>query len=247
MAMSFSPLLTIVLLGVSGAVVGSFVGLVSLRLPAGEPVALARSRCGGCHRRLRPTELIPLVGFVARRGRCATCHTTIPWRYPATETAAVAIGVAGALLLPLPEAAAAAILGWTLLLLAILDLEHFWLPSAITASLAATGLVATVLLAPAAVPGHLFGAVAGYASLALVAASYKAVRRRTGLGRGDARLFAAAGAWLGWQALPLVLALASLGGLFAALLVWRRGLTATTRLPFGTCLAPAIWAAYLLG
>lgn len=159
---------------------------------------------------------------------------------------AAAIGVVAALL-PGWQALAAALLGWTLLLLAIVDLAHFRLPSAVTLPLAAAGLGATLLLAPAALGDHLIGAVAGFASLAAVAAAYKRLRGRTGLGGGDARLFAAAGAWLGWQALPLVLALASVGGLAAALLVWRRRLTATTRLPFGTCLAPAIWAVYLLG
>lgn len=235
-----------VLFGSTGAVVGSFVALVSLRWPRGEAFALDRSRCRGCATRLSPVDLVPVVSWLGLRGRCRTCAARIPLRYPAVETGAAAIGVAAAIAVPGAGAAiTVAGLGWTLLLLALLDGEHFWLPSAVTWPLVAVGFGVTAWLDPAALPAHAIGAVAGWASLAGVAAIYKAVRGRVGLGGGDARLFAASGAWLGWTALPLVLGTAAVAGLVVALLLWRRGLTATMRLPFGVFLAVATWVAAL--
>ncbi len=227
-------------LAVAGAAVGSFVALVADRWPAGRPVVWARSACDGCGAVLGPGELVPLAGFVAARGRCRRCGVAIPWRYPAIEAAAAAIGAASALAAAPPAAAAVAALGWALLLLVLLDARHLWLPSAVTWPLAAAGLLATAALDPAALADHAIGAAAGYLSLALVAAAYRRLRGRVGLGGGDAKLFAAAGAWLGWTALPLVLGSAAVAGLVVALLLHRR-LTLATRLPFGVFLAPAIW------
>ncbi|MGI4880144.1 MAG: prepilin peptidase [Janthinobacterium lividum] len=244
--MAGDPLSSTILLGVAGAAVGSFIGLVSLRLPAGEPVLFGRSRCGGCGRTLGAGELVPLLSYLLQRGRCRRCGSRIAWRYPAIEAAAALVGVVAGTVLAGPAAVAAAVLGWWLLLLAILDAEHFWLPSVLTLPLVVAGLGATWLLDPAGLGDHVAGAVAGFASLAGLAAVYLALRRRTGLGGGDARLFAAAGAWLGWLPLPLVLAVAAIAGLLAAVTIWRRDLTATTRLPFGTFLAAATWLVYLV-
>lgn len=242
------PSILAAILGVVGAVVGSFVSLVSVRLPAGRPIALARSACASCGAVLGPVELVPLLSFMLQRGRCRRCSAAIAWRDPAVEAAAAAIGVIAALAVADPRAAAAvAALGWALLLLALLDAEHFWLPSAVTLPLVAAGLGVTAWLAPDESAGHAIGAAAGYLSLASVAAAYKAIRGRVGLGGGDAKLFAASGAWLGWAALPLVLLAAALSGIVVALLLWRRGITATTRLPFGVFLAAATWIVALAG
>jgi len=235
------PLLRLLLLGTVGAVVGSFVNLVALRWPAGEPIALARSACRGCGATLTPGELIPLVSFAVQGGRCRQCGSGIAWRYPAVELAAAAVGCIAAATVPWPAASVVAALGWALLLLVLLDAEHFWLPSAVTWPLTAAGLLATGWLVPAEVPGHVIGAAVGYVSLTLVAVLYRHLRGRDGLGGGDPKLFAAAGAWLGWTALPTVLGAAAVSGLLTGLLLWGRGITGTTRLPFGVFLAPAIW------
>jgi leader peptidase (prepilin peptidase)/N-methyltransferase len=240
-------LLTAVLFAVAGTVAGSFVALVSLRWPAGRPFLVARSACDACGAELGAAELVPLVSFAVQRGRCRRCGGRIARRHLAVEVAGAAIGAASVLVVPCPDAVAVAMLGWTLLLLALLDLEHFWLPSAVTWPLAAAGLAATAALHPEALADHAIGVVAGYASLALAAAGYKALRGRDGLGGGDAKLFAAAGAWLGWAALPLVLGSAAVAGLIVALLLWGRGVTAATRLPLGVFLAAAIWVVALAG
>jgi len=242
------PSLFAVLLGVVGAVAGSFVALVAIRLPAGRPIALARSACAACGAVLGPGELIPLISFAVQRGQCRRCGAAISWRDPAVEAAAVAIGVVAALAVADPRmAAAVAVLGWALLLLALLDADHFWLPSAVTLPLVIAGLAVAAWLAPADLADRAIGAVAGYLCLAGVAAAYKAVRGRVGLGGGDAKLFAASGAWLGWAALPVVLLAAALSGIVVALLLWRRGITATTRLPFGVFLAAATWVVAVAG
>jgi leader peptidase (prepilin peptidase)/N-methyltransferase len=236
------------MLGSAGAIVGSFLGLVSLRMPAGEPVALSRSRCAGCSRALGTADLVPLLSYALFGGRCRTCKSPIDPRYPAMELASVAIGVLSAGMFANEQAVAAALLGWWLLLLALLDVEHYWLPDRLTYPLMALGLGSAAYFGSPAIVDSAIGAVLGFTLMAVVAMTYKRLRGRHGLGGGDWKLFAAAGAWLGWYVLPLVLLIASLGGLAAALILhWRKAALLEQRLPFGAFLAPAIWLLYLAG
>ena len=235
------------LFAINGAAVGSFLGLVSLRYPRGQSLALGRSRCSNCGRTLGPLDLVPILSFAALGGRCRSCKAAIERRYPIIEASAAAIGAASALLFPGWQALAAATLGWWLLLLALLDLEHYWLPDRLTYPLILLGLAATALFTPALLLHHVIGAALGFLLLWSVATFYHALRGRHGLGGGDAKLFAGAGAWLGWYDLPLVLLGAAGTGLAAALVLHRKGPGfLTKRLPFGTFLAPAIWIVYLV-
>jgi leader peptidase (prepilin peptidase)/N-methyltransferase len=233
--------MTVALFAAIGAVVGSFVALVARRWPTGRPIAFARSACESCAAILGPLELVPVVSYAVQRGRCRRCSAAIGAREPAIELGAAAIGAVAAALVPWPAAGAFAALGWTLVLLALLDAEHFWLPATVTWPLAFAGLAATAMLRPDDLADHVLGAVIGWGSLTLVAAMYYRLRGRIGLGGGDAVLFAASGAWLGWAALPLVLGSAAVAGIAVALLLCGRGVTATTRLPFGVFLAAATW------
>ena len=234
------------LFAIAGAAVGSFLGLVSLRLPKGEEWVLGRSHCSGCGRTLRARDLVPLLSFALLRGRCRTCVVTVERRYPAIEGAAALVGLVSALALPGWEAVAGAVLGWWLLLLAVLDVEHYWLPDRLTWPLAGLGLVATLIFAPSLVIDHAIGAAVGFALLWGVAAAYRQLRGRHGLGGGDSKLFAAAGAWVGWADLPLVLLAAAATALVAAIILHARDKDfLTKRLPFGAFLAPAIWGVYL--
>jgi leader peptidase (prepilin peptidase)/N-methyltransferase len=234
------------LLAAVGAASGSFLALVSLRYPRGEAFALGRSACSTCGRTLGPLDLVPILSFALLRGRCRTCKAPIERRYPVVEAMAAVIGAASALFIPGWQALAAALLGWWLLLLAMLDLEHYWLPNRLTYPLILFGLCATALFTPALLLHHLTGAAVGFLLLWGVAALYRALRGRHGLGGGDAKLFAAAGAWLGWYDLPLVL-LGAAGTALAASLVLhsRKPDFLAKRLPFGTFLAPAIWIVYV--
>lgn len=230
--------------------VGSLLGVLIRRLPAGRPVLWARSACERCSHPLGPADLVPLVSYLALRGRCRHCGAPIPAFHLGIELAAIAVALSavvsgddGACLW------AGCVLGWTLLTLAWIDAEHLSLPDALTLPLVLAGLLATWLLAPAAIPDHALGAAVGWLALWAVAAGYRLARGREGLGQGDAKLLAASGAWLGWQALPWVMLLAALGGLAWAIGQRVRGyrLSAASVLPFGPWLAAATWLLWLLG
>ncbi len=139
-------------------------------------------------------------------------------------------------------------LGWTLLALAWIDWEHFWLPDVLTLPLLVAGLVATWLLSRPATVDHALAALVAYAGLRGLGVLYARLRRREGIGQGDAKLLAAGGAWLGLAALPSLLLLSALLGLAAAGIARLRGrhVDAATALPFGPPLAAAIWLLWLL-
>lgn len=245
-----TPVIPALTLGGLGLILGSFLGLVSLRLPRGEGVIQGRSRCGGCGATLAPWRLVPVVSFLISRGRCVDCDGSIPLRYPLMELAGAAIGVWAALTQPAaPEAALTALLGWQLLLIAVIDAEHFRLPDALTLPLLATGGLAAFLLDHSALLDAVLGAAVGFSSLWLLAFAYRRLRGREGLGDGDPILLAAGGAWVGWIGLPSVLVWASAAGLsvVAARLLIGRGVSGGDRLPFGPCLAVGIWLTWLLG
>lgn len=237
-------------LGGSGLLVGSFLGLVSLRLPRGEGVVGGRSRCRGCDRPLGPWRLIPLLSYAISGGRCAGCGAAIPVRYPAMEVGCAAIGVCAALSQPtLAAALLTALLGWQLLLIAVVDGENFWLPDALTLPLLGTGVVAAVVLGRLSLADSIAGAAVGFGGLWLIGRAYRRVRGREGLGGGDPILLAAGGAWVGWIGLPSVLLWAALSGLsvVAARLLTGGRVSGSDRLPFGVFLAAGVWLTWLLG
>jgi leader peptidase (prepilin peptidase)/N-methyltransferase len=139
--------------------------------------------------------------------------------------------------------------GWSLLALALIDWQRMRLPDLLTLPLLAVGLAMTVLEMPGELLSSIIGAFAGYAALRLIDWGYRGLRGREGLGQGDAKLLAAGGAWLGWEALPWVVLLAAGLGLALALFERARGvaLTRETALPFGPALALAIWIVRLHG
>lgn len=231
-----------------GLVAGSFLATLAIRWPEARGVATGRSACDACGQPLRWFELVPLLSFVAQRGRCRRCGGRIDPRHPLIEIAAALVGAAAAIAAPGLAGLAGALFGWLLLTLATLDVEHHWLPDRLTIPLAAAGLaVGAAGLSPPLVD-RLIGAVAGFGALWLIATAYRLLRGRIGLGGGDPKLFGAIGAWLGWQMLPFVLLLAALAGLTAIVAMRLRGatVTATTRLPFGALLAVAAFPVWLV-
>lgn len=241
--------------------VGSFLGVLIRRLPRGEPVALARSRCERCGRALGSSELVPLLSYIALGGRCRTCRGRIGAFHPAVELAALAVALWAVLAAPDPAAHPAALwadcaLGWTLLALAWIDWEHMRLPDALTLPLVPVGLLATLWLGPGPDPDgatdHALAATLGYAGFRAVELLYRRLRGRDGLGQGDAKLAAAAGAWVGLDGLGPVVLIAALAGLATGLLrAMRRpgtlGDTLGAPVPFGPCLALATWVVRLHG
>ena len=227
---------------VAGLLAGSFLGTLVVRLPAGVTLG-GRSRCDGCRRRLGVAELVPLVSWIAVRGRCRGCTGAINAVHPIMEGGCAL--VAGAALAVAPDwtGVAGAVFGWLLLALALLDLRHFWLPDALVAPVAGLGLLA----GPLPLADRAAGGVAGFVSLWVLAAGYRALRGREGMGRGDPKLFGAIGLWCGWQLLPIVALGACVVGLAAVGIaaLGGRSVTGATALPFGALLAIAAFPAWL--
>jgi leader peptidase (prepilin peptidase) / N-methyltransferase len=227
--------------------VGSFLGVVIERLPAGRPILLSRSTCDACGATLGGRDLVPLVSWLWQRGRCAYCRAELGTFYPIIELAAVAVAVSAAAVLSGWLLLASCALGWTLLTLAAIDQRHFLLPDVLTLPLIPAGLAVAYAIEPALLPGHVLGALAGFAAFALIAVAYRRLRSREGLGLGDAKLLAGAGAWLGWQALPSVVIIGAISALALAGAAAGGKLTVTTRIAFGSHLALAFWLVWLFG
>lgn len=237
-----------ILLGVLGAVFGSFIATLAIRWPQGRSVATGRSACDGCDRTLTAAELIPLISFVALRGRCGNCGARIAPGHLVTELTGATIGIVAGLVAPGFEGVAGAICGWLLLALGAIDLAAFWLPDRLTVTLAIAALIGGAAGFAPDLTDRLIGGAGGFAALWLIAIFYRQIRGRTGLGGGDPKLFGAIGLWLGWRALPVVLLIASLAGvaIVLAMAVAGRRSTATDRLPLGTLLAIAAFFCWAL-
>jgi len=230
--------------------IGSFAGVLIQRLPEGRPVGLVRSSCEHCGVALQARDMVPLLSYLWQRGKCRHCGMAIDRFHPAVEMAAVGIALWAILADPDPGRLwADCLLGWTLLTLGWIDWRWMLLPDVLTLPLLLAGLLLTWWLEPWSLGGHAAGAACGYLALRGVAWCYRAVRGREGIGAGDAKLLAAAGAWLGLAALPVVVLLAALLGLATAgvLALTGRRLHASTALPFGPCLAAATWLVWLYG
>lgn len=229
--------------------IGSFLGVLALRLPGNRPVALSRSACDHCGHVLAVADLVPIASYLFLRGRCRYCHARIGGFVLAIEGAALAVAIWAALETAGWVIAMSCVFGWMLLLLAVIDWRVQLLPDVITLPLLLTGLAAAAFLDRDHMVDHLIGALAGFAVFALAALVYRLLRGREGLGLGDAKLLAGIGAWISWIGLPTVVLWGSVLGLAFALAraVMGRGLSLSDRLPFGTFLAAGGWLVWLYG
>ncbi len=240
-----------IILLLAAPAIGSFLGTLVLRLPDGEPVVAGRSRCPSCNATLAVRDLVPIFSWISSWGRCRHCGAPLGLFYPAIELASLAVAVWSIAVFPGALAWVSAGLGWTLLTLAEIDRRHFYLPDVLVLPLIPAGLAVVWVWAPQQIAMAAIGAVAGFLLLAGVRWLYGRLRRREGLGLGDAKLFAAAGAWTTLAGLPSVLLYAALGGLATAGLLSLRASPhrpkADTALPFGPFLALGIWLVWSFG
>ena len=230
-----------------GLIIGSFLATLIVRWPDGRSVVTGRSSCDQCGHQLRAHELIPVASFILQGGKCGRCGATIARDHIAIELAAALIGGLALFAAPNAEGLAGAAFGWLLLALAALDIKHHWLPDRLTAILAVSGLIASLLIVSPPLPDRLIGGLAGFVSLALVAWGYRMIRGREGLGGGDPKMLGGIGCWLGWTGLPLVILGASLVGIIVAI-AWRlrgKSVAADTMLPFGSLMAIAAFPLWL--
>lgn len=259
------------LAAVLGLLVGSFLNVLAYRLPImlerqwqreaqevlGLPQAeherfdlcLPASRCPHCQRQIRAWENIPLLSYLALRGRCAGCKARISLRYPLVELGSALLSLLVAWHFgPGIEALGVMLLTWGLIALSLIDAKHQLLPDVLVLPLLWLGLIVNAfgLLVP--LSDALWGAVAGYLSLWSVYWVFKLITGKEGMGFGDFKLLAMLGAWGGWQILPLTLMLASLvGALIGLTLVRFKRTQMGAALPFGPYLAIAGWIALLWG
>ena len=229
--------------------VGSFLGVLIRRLPGGRPIVRGRSLCEWCGARLTPRDLVPLISWLLARGRCRHCGHPLGWFYPGVELAALAVAAIALVIDGAQQAWLDCLLGWWLLALGWIDARQWLLPDALTLPLLLLGLALTALSAPEDLADHAAAAVLGYVALRAIAWIYQRLRHREGLGQGDAKLFAAAGAWLGIGALPQLVLIAALTALVTAAGISLAGtrLRAHSALPFGPFLALATWLLWLFG
>ena len=257
---------------VLGLMVGSFLNVVILRLPKmmerdwqaqcreylqqetdpePEPLSLARpaSTCPGCGYKIRAYENIPVISWLLLRGKCAACKTPISIRYPVIELVTALLSVAVAWHFGFGwQALAALVLTWALVALSVIDFDTQLLPDAITLPFLWLGLTLSLFPVFADMRNALIGAIAGYLSLWIVYQVFKLVTGKEGMGFGDFKLLALLGAWLGWQALPVVILLSSLvGAVVGVILITVPGRDRQTPIPFGPYLAAAGWIALLWG
>ena len=240
--------MTLILAAVFGLAVGSFLNVCIHRLPRRQSLLRPASRCPHCGRTLRIVHNIPVVSWIALRGRCGYCRAPISVRYPVIELATAALAVLiVAITPPGPLLASRLVLTACLIVLFAIDLEHQLLPNVITLPGIAVGLLFNLVTPPgvqAAVVGSLLGAGLLYA----IARAYFLLRREEGLGMGDVKMLAMIGAFLGWQAVLLTLVLASFSGaLIGVLLIATARGSMRYALPFGTFLAIGAMVAMLAG
>jgi leader peptidase (prepilin peptidase) / N-methyltransferase len=248
-----------------GLCVGSFLNVVIHRLPrmlerewraecaalAGQPapveapfnLVVPRSRCPSCGHGVRAVENVPVLSYLALRGKCSACGARIGWKYPLVELLAGAGTAYAASRFGFSLAGfGAALFVWFTIALAVIDQETGLLPDSLTLPLVWAGLLLNLGNAFASLSDAVLGAAAGYLSLWLVYWAFKLATGKEGMGYGDFKMNAAVGAFLGWKMLPLVILLSSVVGLvfgalqmFAARGRWDAGF----RFHFGPYLAVA--------
>jgi len=234
---------------VFGLLIGSFLNVCIARLPAGESVSSPGSRCPACATPIRWYDNIPIVSYLVLGRRCRACQAPISVRYPLVElTTAVAFALQAWLLPPDPIVLAQHLLFTSLLIVLFgTDYDVQRLPDVITLPGTAAGVLIAVFVVPGFV-ASVAGAALGAAVLLFVRWAWKRLRGVDGMGLGDVKMLAMIGAFLGWRQVGVVLFLASLSGAVIGLALAATGRRSMqTRLPFGTFLAVAAYAASLIG
>jgi len=260
-----------------GLLLGSFLNVVILRLPArlehewrcqcrelleiaesseaGEPpkppadLVWSRSQCPKCGHFIKAHENIPLLSYLFLKGRCSACKQPISTRYPIIEASTAVLFLVVAIHFG-PSLQTLAAIGLTafLIVLASIDIDHQLLPDDLTFILLWAGLFASLFNVFTDPVSSIIGALAGYLSLWLVYHLFRLLTGKQGMGYGDFKLLAALGAWMGWQMLPLIILLASLvGAVIGLIMIALKRHKSDQPMPFGPFIALAGWIALLWG
>jgi leader peptidase (prepilin peptidase)/N-methyltransferase len=269
-----SPAAFATVVALLGLLIGSFLNVVIYRLPIilertwsqqcrelletatadtddDRPFNLVRpaSSCPKCGHRIRAIENVPVISYLLLKGRCAACKERIPARYPLIELATAIASVVTALHFGFSLQAAAALgFTWAIIPLCIIDYDRQLLPDNITLPLLWAGLALSLWGVFVDTHASIIGALAGYLSLWGIYHLFKLATGKEGMGYGDFKLLAAIGAWVGWQALPVVILFSSIvGAATGILLILLKGRERSQPIPFGPFLACAGWITLLWG
>ena len=269
------PALLYAIAFVFGLLIGSFLNVVIYRLPImlerqwkqecseylevknPDPekvetfnLIIPRSSCPHCGHQITALENIPVISYLLQKGKCSACGSKISSQYPLIEllTGVMTVGVVMVFGFSL-QALAALFFTWALIALAIIDLKTTLLPDNITLPMIWAGLILNHQFGLFTdFSSSLYGAVAGYLSLWALYHVFKLLTGKEGMGYGDFKLFAAFGAWLGWQYLPLIIILSSFAGAAIGIgMILLRGRDRNIPIPFGPYLAIAGWIALIWG
>jgi len=254
-----------------GLLVGSFLNVVIYRVPkmmqresdnyvaseSGKPLPhtdrfnlmVPRSACPCCGHQITAMENIPVISYLVLGGKCRKCKTRISARYPAIELLTAVLS--GLMVWTFGSGAAgmgAVLFAWLLIAMTFIDFDTQLLPDDLTYPLLWAGLLLNLDTTYVPLQDAVIGAAAGYLVLWAVYWLFKLATGKEGMGYGDFKLLAALGAWLGWQALPVIILLSSIVGAVVgiSLIVFaRRG--RDKPIPFGPYLAAAGLLAMLYG
>jgi leader peptidase (prepilin peptidase)/N-methyltransferase len=266
------PTLWYPLLFVLGAVVGSFLNVVILRLPkimqqqwrseceafleleptqTDEPLSLSHppSTCPSCNTRIKPWQNIPILSWLMLRGKCANCNAGISIRYPIIELMTALLSVVVAMQFTYDWGLLLALVTtWCLVALTVIDAKTQLLPDDITLPLLWLGLIANAFGVFTDLQSALWGAVFGYGILWSIYWIFKLTTGKEGMGYGDFKLLGALGALLGWQALPMIILMSSaVGAIIGIALMATKRLNREQPMPFGPYLAIAGWLSMVFG
>jgi leader peptidase (prepilin peptidase)/N-methyltransferase len=262
---------------VLGMLIGSFLNVVILRLPAlleyewrcqchellemeadasGQlpderppGIVLSSSRCPKCGHHIRPWENIPLVSYALLGGKCSACKARISPRYPLVELTTAALFVVTIWHFgPSIQGATALLLTSVLVVMAGIDIDHQLLPDNLTLPLLWSGILLSLWSVHTELDSSVVGAMAGYLILWSIYHLFRLLTGKEGMGYGDFKLLGALGAWMGWQMLPLIVLLSSVVGAIVGLALMGAGhLQRDKPMPFGPFIAAAGWIALIWG
>lgn len=204
--------LNILVYGVLGLIIGSFLNVVIHRLPIGQSVSTPRSHCPECKHVLRPWELIPVVSYLLLNRKCSQCRMDISWRYPGVEILTGVLFILTRLLQPNQTNIGIVfdlVFVSLLVALTMIDIDTFRLPDILVGYVAAAGLLKIIVLGEPTFWSGLIGALGAGGVFFLITYFYP-----EGMGLGDVKLVAALGVYLGYPSVFYVIFLASLFGVF---------------------------------
>ena len=223
-----------------GSLWGSFANVCIYRLPENKSVITGRSSCPNCKNKIPWYDNIPLLSFILLMGKCRLCKKPIDLQYFIVELISAISFVSIYYFFGLTLAALLLlILSIFFIIIFFIDLKHFIIPNELTFPLMIIGFIKSFdpNLNKAIFPNYinsLIGGFVGYSIIWLIIYFYKKIRKKEGMGLGDAKLMAAIGFWFGWVSIPIVIFISSFVALiFAVPSLIKKSLQMSSEIPFG--------------